>query len=217
MAEIKKINKGKQKITMEPILNKPKKQVTFSKRRQGLFKKATELCILCGAQLAVVTFSSAGKLFSFGHPDSDAVIRRFMNDHNLGDANDGGIITRSFFDADNRRDSAYKYNEVVKQIDAEKKQFTSPRENQNSGFWWEKPIDDLELVELERFKVALEGLRNQVASKLDHQMINHNNHNNPMVSGFVDGNNCVAQTAFANGRRDDYGLSGDSLLDMLLN
>ncbi|XP_074267364.1 agamous-like MADS-box protein AGL62 [Silene latifolia] len=35
------------------------------------------------------------------------------------------------------------------------------------GFWWDEPIDKLEFVELERFKVALEGLRNKVATTID--------------------------------------------------
>lgn len=69
---------GRRKIEMEMVEDAGSRQVTFSKRRNGLFKKANELAILCGAELAVVVFSPGGKPFSFGHPSVDAVARRFQ-------------------------------------------------------------------------------------------------------------------------------------------
>jgi hypothetical protein len=41
------------------------RQVTFSKRRRGLFKKAEELSVLCDADVALIVFSSTGKLSQF--------------------------------------------------------------------------------------------------------------------------------------------------------
>ncbi|KAH0717416.1 hypothetical protein KY285_013447 [Solanum tuberosum] len=70
----KKRSRGRQKIAIEKIANKNSLQVTFSKRRAGLFKKASELSALSGAQVAVIVESPAGKLFSFGNP---SVIHRF--------------------------------------------------------------------------------------------------------------------------------------------
>ncbi|XP_019465322.1 PREDICTED: myocyte-specific enhancer factor 2B-like [Lupinus angustifolius] len=62
-------------------------QVTFSKRRTGLFKKASELCTLCDAKVALVVFSPANKAFSFGDPSIDVAVDRYqMRDQplNLG-------------------------------------------------------------------------------------------------------------------------------------
>ncbi|CAA6673914.1 unnamed protein product [Spirodela intermedia] len=42
-----------------------REQVTFSKRRRGLFKKAKELAILCDAEVGVILLSSNGKLFEY--------------------------------------------------------------------------------------------------------------------------------------------------------
>lgn len=53
-------------------------QVTFSKRRSGLFKKASELSTLCGAEIAIIVFSPGNKVFSFGHPGVEAVIDRYI-------------------------------------------------------------------------------------------------------------------------------------------
>lgn len=79
-AEAKKRKRGRQKIPIEKIANKNSLQVTFSKRRAGLFKKASELSALCGAQVAVIVESPGGKLFSFGNPSVDSVIYRFEDD-----------------------------------------------------------------------------------------------------------------------------------------
>ncbi|CAI9117230.1 OLC1v1018579C1 [Oldenlandia corymbosa var. corymbosa] len=40
-------------------------QVRFSKRREGLLKKARELAILCDGEVGVILFSSTGKLYEF--------------------------------------------------------------------------------------------------------------------------------------------------------
>ncbi|XP_060193812.1 agamous-like MADS-box protein AGL62 [Lycium barbarum] len=77
----KKRSKGRQKIAIQEIAKKKSLQVTFSKRRTGLFKKASALC---GAQVAVIVESPAGKIFSFGNPSVDSVIHRYET----GDVND---------------------------------------------------------------------------------------------------------------------------------
>ncbi|GLJ26991.1 hypothetical protein SUGI_0528850 [Cryptomeria japonica] len=55
---------GRGKIQIKRIENPSNRQVTFSKRRVGLFKKAQELSILCSADVGLVVFSSNGKLFT---------------------------------------------------------------------------------------------------------------------------------------------------------
>ncbi|ERM96584.1 hypothetical protein AMTRI_Chr09g16530 [Amborella trichopoda] len=56
---------GRGKIEIKRIENSTNRQVTFSKRRAGLLKKAHELGILCDAQLGLIIFSSNGKLFEY--------------------------------------------------------------------------------------------------------------------------------------------------------
>lgn len=41
--------------------------MTFSKRRRGLIKKAEELSVLCDADVALIIFSSTGKLFEYSN------------------------------------------------------------------------------------------------------------------------------------------------------
>ncbi|RHN80355.1 putative transcription factor MADS-type1 family [Medicago truncatula] len=59
--------------------NESNLQVTFSKHCNGLFKKASELCTLCGAYIALIVFSPSEKVFSFGHPNVDTVIDRYLS------------------------------------------------------------------------------------------------------------------------------------------
>ena len=54
---VKKQSIGRQKIEIKKIEKKRSLEVTFSKRRTGLFKKAGELCFLCSVEVAVIVFS----------------------------------------------------------------------------------------------------------------------------------------------------------------
>lgn len=69
---------GRKKIPMEPIEKDSNRLVTFSKRRDGLFKKASEISTLCGVQIVVIVMWLAGKPFSFGSPDIESVLNRFI-------------------------------------------------------------------------------------------------------------------------------------------
>ncbi|KAF5729935.1 agamous-like MADS-box protein AGL62 [Tripterygium wilfordii] len=70
--------KGRQKIEMKKMTNENNLQVTFSKRRNGVFKKACELSTLCGVEAAIIVFSPGKKAFSFGNPSVEAVVDRFL-------------------------------------------------------------------------------------------------------------------------------------------
>ncbi|KAG0524375.1 hypothetical protein BDA96_07G205300 [Sorghum bicolor] len=66
-------SKGKRKrgpVELRRIEDRTSRQVRFSKRRSGLFKKAYELSVLCDAQVALVVFSPAGRLYEFASADS---------------------------------------------------------------------------------------------------------------------------------------------------
>ncbi|AQK93678.1 MADS29 [Zea mays] len=59
---------GRGKIEIKRIENSTNRQVTFSKRRAGLVKKAREIGVLCDAEVGVVIFSSGGKLYDYCSP-----------------------------------------------------------------------------------------------------------------------------------------------------
>ncbi|KAF1899237.1 hypothetical protein Lal_00019361 [Lupinus albus] len=68
---------GRGKIEIKKIENANSRQVTFSKRRTGLLKKAHELAILCDAEVAVIIFSNTGKLFEFSSSGMKRTLSRY--------------------------------------------------------------------------------------------------------------------------------------------
>ncbi|CAN6804399.1 hypothetical protein Bca4012_088086 [Brassica carinata] len=66
----------KGKIEIKRIENLTSRQVTFSKRRKGLFKKAHELSVLCDAQVAAIVFSQKGRLYDFASSDMQKMMER---------------------------------------------------------------------------------------------------------------------------------------------
>ncbi|EMS35758.1 Agamous-like MADS-box protein AGL14 [Triticum urartu] len=53
------------RVELRRIEDRTNRQVCFSKRRSGLFKKAFELSLLCDADVALLVFSPAGKLYEY--------------------------------------------------------------------------------------------------------------------------------------------------------
>lgn len=58
---------GRGKIEIKRIENTTNRQVTFCKRRNGLLKKAYELSVLCDAEVALIVFSSRGRLYEYSN------------------------------------------------------------------------------------------------------------------------------------------------------
>ncbi|KAL1830261.1 hypothetical protein ACET3Z_008673 [Daucus carota] len=65
------------KTQMRRIENATSRQVTFSKRRNGLLKKAFELSVLCDAEVALIIFSPRGKLHEFASSSMHETIERY--------------------------------------------------------------------------------------------------------------------------------------------
>ncbi|XP_038704760.1 agamous-like MADS-box protein AGL104 [Tripterygium wilfordii] len=71
---------GRVKLEIKRIENQTNRQVTFSKRRNGLIKKAYELSILCDIDIALIMFSPSGRLSHFsGKKRIEDVFSRFIN------------------------------------------------------------------------------------------------------------------------------------------
>ncbi|KAL4020016.1 hypothetical protein IC575_018780 [Cucumis melo] len=68
---------GRGKIVIRRIDNSASRQVTFSKRRKGLIKKAKELSILCDAEVGLIIFSSSGKHYEFASSSMHSIIEKY--------------------------------------------------------------------------------------------------------------------------------------------
>nr|QLI63243.1 MADS-box protein SUPPRESSOR OF CONSTANS1-like protein [Ipomoea batatas] len=65
------------KTQMRRIENATSRQVTFSKRRNGLLKKAFELSVLCDVEIALIIFSPRGKLHEFASSSTQEIIEKY--------------------------------------------------------------------------------------------------------------------------------------------
>ncbi|XP_057469667.1 agamous-like MADS-box protein AGL62 [Actinidia eriantha] len=144
-SEKKKTTRGRQRIEIKKIQKRSQLQVTFSKRKAGLFKKAGELSVLCGVDVAVIAVSPAGKVFAFGCPSADAVVNRFLGRNSGKDVGLGGQWKERYAEVEREREKAAG----------------------GGGFWWDRPVEELGLGELERYMAALEELKCKVMRRAD--------------------------------------------------
>ncbi|KDR71267.1 hypothetical protein GALMADRAFT_75179 [Galerina marginata CBS 339.88] len=75
---------GRRKIEIQPITHERNRSVTFLKRKNGLFKKAYELGVLCSVDVAVIIFGHHVKLYQYGSADIHDIVQRHIR---VGSAN----------------------------------------------------------------------------------------------------------------------------------
>ncbi|XP_057426591.1 agamous-like MADS-box protein AGL62 [Lotus japonicus] len=160
-----KKTRGRQKIEMKRITNESHLQVTFSKRRTGLFKKASELCTLCGAELALIVFSPGGKAFSFGHPSMEAVIQRYVSHAPYQTSS-----TMWYIEAQ-RRTNVLELNAQLTHINNQLESHKKHGEELNrlckttqAQFWSASQVEEMDKSQLEKFREALDELKKRVTS-----------------------------------------------------
>ncbi|XP_022740213.1 agamous-like MADS-box protein AGL61 isoform X2 [Durio zibethinus] len=127
-------------------------QVAFSKRRSGLFRKASELCTLCAVETALVVYSPSGKAFSVGHPrkpDFDAIRRaEAEQEATLNELNK-------------------KYHDLLEKLKAEKirgeqlKQMRMESESQGQSLV-DRPVNELNLKELLTLKSMMQEFKGKL-------------------------------------------------------
>ncbi|KAK3764694.1 hypothetical protein RRG08_019896 [Elysia crispata] len=68
---------GRKKIQIARINDERNRQVTFTKRKFGLMKKAYELSVLCDCEIALIIFTSNNKLYQYASSDMDKVLLKY--------------------------------------------------------------------------------------------------------------------------------------------
>ncbi|KAL6315064.1 hypothetical protein AAG906_030917 [Vitis piasezkii] len=143
---------------MKRIPNEENHLIIFSKCRSRIYKKASELSTLCGAEIGVLDFSLASKAFSFGHPSIETITNKVLYEN--PPPNDGA-------------------REDPKKVP-----------NQSKG-WWEEPVSELGMHELEQMPTKIQMLHKHVqhqanelrtrasSSSLSFSMVNQTPSTNP--------------------------------------
>ncbi|XP_028788383.1 agamous-like MADS-box protein AGL62 [Neltuma alba] len=187
-------SKGRQKIEMKKMSNESNLQVTFSKRRTGLFKKASELCTLCGTEVALIVFSPGDKVFSFGHPSVDTVVDRYLTRAPPPQTSGTMQLIEAHRNA-NVRDLITQFTQVSAQLDNEKKrtdELNHMRKATQGQCWWAAPIEEMTRSQLEEFKAALEELKRSVTRQADRMVLIQSASNNSSNQFLVGGSSSNA-------------------------
>ncbi|XP_022944450.1 agamous-like MADS-box protein AGL61 [Cucurbita moschata] len=148
---------GRRKIEIKKLEKKSSQQVTFSKRRAGLFNKAAELSVLCGAEIAILVSSASNKLYTFGHPNVESLLDRFLT----GNSSPPKPAEAYFPLQELNRD----FDDVAAEFDIEKRR--AAERSSNDRFWWDEPLESMKIDELKRFRSSLVELRAKVAERVE--------------------------------------------------
>jgi sugar phosphate isomerase/epimerase len=164
-----KKTKGRQRRENIRVENKESRQVTFSKRKAGLWKKAAELAVLCRARLAIVVFSEAGKAFAFGSPSAEAVLGCIDNAPVPAAADDMEWKALEALFRETEKKSAEVTAEAAR-MTAIGKKVQEVQEKTGKQFWWEVDPEELGEEELPVFIKALERIRDNVRRRADDRL-----------------------------------------------
>ncbi|XP_022951685.1 truncated transcription factor CAULIFLOWER A [Cucurbita moschata] len=137
---------GRGKVELKKIENKINRQVTFTKRRNGLLKKAYELSILCDAEVALIVFSTGGKLYEFSSSSSIAKTLERYQRHSYGAL----AASHHLKDTEKWYEEYLKLKEEVEGLQHSQRRILG------------EELEDLETKELDQLEIQLETSLKQI-------------------------------------------------------
>lgn len=148
---------AREKIKIKRIDNITARQVTFSKRRRGLLKKAEELAVLCDADVALVIFSATGKLFEYASSSMHELLGKYKLHSTYNNSDDASepSLNLQLMEGDQAR--------LGKEVGDKNRELSQLRGEDLQG---------LTLEELQRLESLLEGGLNRVLKTKDERIAN---------------------------------------------
>ncbi|XP_078178161.1 MADS-box transcription factor 14-like [Carex rostrata] len=147
---------GRGRVQLKRIENKINRQVTFSKRRSGLLKKANEISILCDAEVAVIVFSNKGKLYEYSTDDS---MDKILDRHERYSFAEKSLHST---DLNSQENWCYEYNKLKSKIESIQK---------NQRHLLGEQLDGLGLKEVQQLENQLDNSLKHVRSRKNQLMI----------------------------------------------
>ncbi|KAI3820234.1 hypothetical protein L1987_07778 [Smallanthus sonchifolius] len=200
---------AREKIKIRKIDNITARQVTFSKRRRGLLKKAEELAVLCDADVALAIFSATGKLFEYASSSMQELLEKYKlhSNNNVDKADESLNLQLQESDETRMGKELLDKNRELSQLRGE-------------------DLHGLTLEELQRLETLLEGGLNHVLRTKDERIANEISSLQQKGFRLMEENKLLKQqmmTLISNGKRprteldnlvtnpDDQGQSSDSV------
>uniref|UniRef100_A0A7N0UFP1 MADS-box domain-containing protein n=1 Tax=Kalanchoe fedtschenkoi TaxID=63787 RepID=A0A7N0UFP1_KALFE len=150
----KKRTRGRQKTQMRLVQREEDRLITFSKRKAGINKKATELCVMCDAQVAFILFSPKGNAFSYGHPDVKSVVNKFLGREEYPINGDPRVIELIDEHRRERNEELVEFYNVLQHHVTEYakhkelvKQMAESRGDDDHMGWWDSKVEDMKTAD----------------------------------------------------------------------
>ncbi|XP_076920861.1 floral homeotic protein AGAMOUS-like isoform X1 [Bidens hawaiensis] len=167
---------GRGKIEIKRIENTTNRQVTFCKRRNGLLKKAYELSVLCDAELALIVFSSRGRLYEYANNSVKGTIDRYKKA--CLDPPSSGSVSEA--NAQYYQQESAKLRQQISNLQNQNRQFYRNIMGESLGNMPAKDLKNLE-TKLEKGLIRIRSKKNELLfaeieymQKREHELHNSN-------------------------------------------
>ncbi|XP_062202406.1 truncated transcription factor CAULIFLOWER D-like isoform X3 [Phragmites australis] len=156
------MGRGRGRVEVRRIENSVSRQVTFSKRRRGLAKKAHELAVLCDADVALLIFSEKGRLHDYATNDS---MDRILDRYERYLLCEGGYVMEEHSELQVGRGNDMSYDDIKlrSRIEALQKSQRNLMGEQ---------LDALTLREVQLLEHQIDSALRNVRSRKDHVLLN---------------------------------------------
>ncbi|XP_022986186.1 agamous-like MADS-box protein AGL62 [Cucurbita maxima] len=134
-----------------------RRKIEIKKLEKKSSQQAAELSVLCGAEIAILVASSSNKLYTFGHPNVESLLDRFLTGNSAPPKPAEAYLPLEELNRD--------FDDVAAEYDFEKRR-TAERLS-NDRFWWDEPLESMKIDELKRFWSSLVELRGKVAERVE--------------------------------------------------
>ncbi|KAK8918826.1 MADS-box transcription factor 14 [Platanthera zijinensis] len=141
---------GRGRVQLKRIENKINRQVTFSKRRSGLLKKAHEISVLCDADVALIVFSNKGKLYEYS---TDSSMERILERYERYSYAEKALFSG---EADPQADWCLEYSKLKSRVESLQK---------SQRHLMGEQLDSLSFKELQHLDQQLESSLKHIRSK----------------------------------------------------
>ncbi|XVF03157.1 hypothetical protein REPUB_Repub04eG0236700 [Reevesia pubescens] len=146
---------GRGRVQLKMIENKINRQVTFSKRRTGLLKKAHEISVLCDAEVALIVFSPRGKLFEYS---SDSCMEKILERYERYSYAERQLVPN---ESESQGNWSMEYNRLKAKVELLQK---------NHRHYMGEDLDSLSLKELQNLEQQLDTAIKHIRSKKNQLM-----------------------------------------------
>ncbi|XP_070667629.1 truncated transcription factor CAULIFLOWER A-like isoform X4 [Malus domestica] len=168
---------GRGRVQLKRIENKINRQVTFSKRRSGLMKKAHEISVLCDAEVALIIFSTKGKLFEYSN---DSCMERILERYERYSYTERQLLAN-----DNESTGSWTLEHAKLKARVEVLQ-------RNQRHYMGEDLQSLSLKELQNLEQQLDSALKHIRSRKDKAL---QEQNNLLAKKVKEKENAVAQQA----------------------